>query len=362
MSSSGADHRGPELAWYTLRVVIAVGVAIGIVALLALLWLAVDVMLLGFAGVLLAVLLRGFANWLARHSRLTGQWSVLAVIVTLALLLGAVGWLSAPTVARQVDTLVRTLPHIAEYVQQQLRHYDWGEWLVEQIESIDWTSRRIDMVGKTTGALSSVFGTFVNVIVICFLGLYLAIQPHVYLEGAITLVPIPGRRRCRELLEEIGRTLHFWLVGTLVTMSAIGVLSGVGLWLLGVPYALALGLVAALLSFVPYLGPVLSVIPAMLIAMTKGPEYALYVAVLYLGIQFVESYLLSPVIQQFAVSLPAALILFNQIMLGILLGGMGVVLATPIAATLLVAVKMLYVEDILGDKTSERAESSCQTE
>lgn len=81
----------------------------------------------------------------------------------------------------------------------------------------------------------------------------------------------------------------------------------------------------------------------MLMAMTKGPDYALYVAVLYLGVQFVESYLLGPVIQQYAVSLPAALILFNQIMLGILLGGMGVVLATPIAATLLVAVKMLWI-------------------
>ena len=351
MTKDGAGRGEPELARYALRVVIAVGLAVGIIGLLALLWLAVDVLLLGFAGILLALLLRGLACRLASHSPLTGGWSVLVVIVVLAALFGVGLWSSAALLLQQFDTLARILPQMAETLQLQLSRYEWGEWLVEQAWSIDWTSRRIDVVGKTTGALSSVFGTVLNLIIIAFIGLYLAIQPHVYLNGAIHLVPVPRRSRARQVLGSMGQTLQWWLIGALASMTAVGLLSGLGLWMLGIPLALALGLMAALLAFVPYLGPILSAIPAMLIALTRGPEYVLYVAALYMGIQFVESYLLSPLIQQYAVSIPAALLLFSQIMLGILLGGLGIVLAAPIAVTLFVAVKMLYVQDVLGDES-----------
>lgn len=358
MKSYGADEGSRELAWYALRVVLAVGIAIGMVSVLALLWLAADVLLLGFAGVLLAILLRGLANFLARHSPLTAGWSLPAVILLLGTVFALALWFSASTVLHQFDTLATVLPLTAKALEMQLLRFEWGQWLVEQAQAIDWGSRRIDVIGRTTGAISSVFGSLVNLVIIGFLGLYLAIQPHVYLAGLLHLTPVPLRRRMKEVLFEITRTLHAWLLGITASMTAVGVLSGVGLWLMGIPFALSLGLIAALLAFIPYLGPVLSVIPAMLVAVIRGPEYALYVASLYLGIQLVESYFLSPMIQQYAVSVPAAMLLFGQIMLGILLGGIGVVLAAPIVATVAVVVKMLYVEDLLqGGSTEDRSQA-----
>lgn len=344
------ESQNRELTLFAARVAVAVAITLGMVSLLALLWVAADVLLLGFAGVLLAVLLRGSANWLAARSPLGKGLSVTLVIIVLVLLVGAGIWIAASPVVREVDQLAETLVHSAAYLQQRLLMYEWGEWLVEQAETIDWGSRRMDLVGKTTGALSTAFGTVINLVVIGFLGLYLAIQPHIYINGALRLVPSAVRPRFREVLHEMGRTLRNWLIGILCSMTIVGIMSGVGLWLLKVPFALALGVMAALLCFVPYLGPIMAAVPAMLIAMIHGQEYALYVLALYFGIQMVEGYLLNPVIQQYAVSLPAALLLFAQVVMAILLGGLGVVLAAPIAATIMVAVKMLYVQDILGDQ------------
>lgn len=344
------ESQNRELTLFAARVAAAVAITLGMVSLLALLWLAADVLLLGFAGVLLAVLLRGSANWLAARSLLGKGLSVTLVILVLVLLVGTGSWIAASPVVRQVDLLAETLVHSAAFLQQRLLMYEWGEWLIEQAQGIDWGSRRMDLVGKTTGALSTAFGTVLNLVVIGFLGLYLAVQPHIYIHGALRLVPKAWRPRLKEVLYEMGRTLRNWLIGILCSMTVVGLLSGVGLWLLDVPFALALGVMAALLSFVPYLGPIISAVPAMLIAMIHGQQYALYVVALYFGIHLVEGYLLNPLIQQYAIRLPAALLLFAQVMMAILLGGLGVVLAAPVAATMMVGIKMLYVEDILGDQ------------
>ena len=210
----------------------------------------------------------------------------------------------------------------------------------------------MNVLGRLTGALSTAFGFMADFAIIFFLGLYFAAQPGPYIRGLIKLVPVPGRPRAREVIRGIGHTLQWWLVGQLCSMTIVGVLTGLGLWLLGMPLALALAVLAALFSFVPYLGPIVSAVPAVLLAFTDSPQQALYVVLLYLAVQAVESNLLTPLVQQKAVELPAAMILFAQIMLGFLLGPMGVVLATPLAAMILVVVKMLYIEDTLGDTES----------
>jgi predicted PurR-regulated permease PerM len=132
-------------------------------------------------------------------------------------------------------------------------------------------------------------------------------------------------------------------------MSLVGILTALGLWLLGVPLALILGLIAALLEFVPYIGTILSAVPAILLALLQGPMQALWVVLLYFVIQSIESYLLTPLVQQRVVSLPPALVLAAQVLMGVLFGAWGIILATPLTAALLVLVQMLYIEDILGD-------------
>ena len=132
-------------------------------------------------------------------------------------------------------------------------------------------------------------------------------------------------------------------------MTIIGVLTTVGLWIMGIPLALALGIIAAIFTFIPNIGPVLSAIPAVLLGLIDSPQQALYIAALYVGIQTVESLMITPLIQRKTVSLPPALTLSAQVLLGVILGGLGVALATPMAAAALVLTRMLYVDDTQTD-------------
>jgi predicted PurR-regulated permease PerM len=136
-------------------------------------------------------------------------------------------------------------------------------------------------------------------------------------------------------------------------MVTIGVMVGLGLWLLGVPFAFALALIAGLLEFIPYVGPILSAVPALLVALAETPELALYVLMLYIGVQSIEGYVLQPLIQERAVYLPPAVLLLAQLVLGILVGALGVMLATPMTAAVFVMIRMLYVQDVLGEPAAE---------
>lgn len=283
MADNGANLRA-ELALYALKVVMAVAIGIGMITVTALIWLALDVMLLAFAGVLFAILLRTLANLLARHTPVDEGWSVLVAVLALTLVTAAGFWFSASRVLSEAENMTRFLPQAAEIVRQRLLLYEWGDWLLQQFGAIDWGSRRMDVLGKTTGILSSLFGMLVNLLIVGFLGVYLAVKPGIYLNGFVRLFPVLRRGRVQDVLDEVGRTLKWWLFGTAGAMALIGVATGTGLWLLGIQFPLALGLLAALLAFVPYLGPVLSAIPALLVSASQGTQYLLYVAALYLGI------------------------------------------------------------------------------
>nr|WP_229374877.1 AI-2E family transporter [Fibrella rubiginis] len=142
-----------------------------------------------------------------------------------------------------------------------------------------------------------------------------------------------------------------WLIGKLFSMIVVGVLSFLGLWLLGVKLAAALALFAGLITFIPNFGPILALVPAVLFAFSDGPQQVLYVVLLYTGIQLIESNLLTPLVQNKMISMPPALVLISQLIMGVFVGGIGLILATPVMAVVLILVKMLYVQDVLDDKS-----------
>jgi predicted PurR-regulated permease PerM len=155
------------------------------------------------------------------------------------------------------------------------------------------------------------------------------------------------------VIHEIGNVLRRWLVGQSLLAAGVALLTGAGLMLLGAPFAIALGLLAGLMEFVPYIGPFVAAVPAILVGFADSPQLALKIALLFLFIQSLESYVLAPLIQHKAVYLPPAVILFAQVLMGVIVGALGVAVATPLAAALMVAVSMLYVEDALGDKNAK---------
>ena len=157
------------------------------------------------------------------------------------------------------------------------------------------------------------------------------------------------RQRLGQTLEKMRSILGFWIVGRLISMCIVGILTTAGLWLLNVPQAIALGVVAGLLTFIPNFGPILAVIPQALLALEVGVNTLAYVVILNVVLQAVESYLVTPVVQRYEVSLPPALTICSQLILGVLLGAIGVIMAAPLTAAILVAVQMLYIHDRLGD-------------
>lgn len=327
-----------------------VGIAVGIVILLLLLWYAIDVVLLAFIGVLLAVLLRSPADWLSSRTGWSEGWSLALVIVVLATLLATAGFSFGRAVAQQSGQLSEQLPQVLEKARERISQHELGKRMVESTETSEsdtqFLTRGLRLVGSTFAALGSL-------VVVVFLAVFLAASPRTYVGGLLMLVAKRRRQRMREVLEEIGHVLQRWLVGQVILMAVVAALTGIGLTLLGVPFALPLALIAGLLEFVPYVGPIVAAIPALIVALSEGPQLALWVGLLYLAVQSVESYILTPLIQHRAVDLPPALILLAQVLMGVTAGPLGVIVATPLAAAALVAVKRLYVEDVLGDKPDE---------
>lgn len=344
---------------FTRRALLAAGVVALVTLLLLLLWYAVDVLLLAFAGVLLAVFLRSLSGWLAGKTKLPAGASLALVVLALAAAIGGSAWLLAPRVGAQADQLAVQLPEALARLEERVGHYEWGRRLLRQAPNAgEMLFSRGNVLSRVTGVFSTTLGIFTNFVIILFVGLYLAAQPRLYAEGLVRLVPSDGRGRAREVLSAVGEALRRWLLGRVALMLANGVLTALGLWLLGMPLALTLGLLAALLNFVPNIGPVIAGLPAVLIAMVEGPTQALYVFLLYLSIQILDGYLLTPLVDRRTVSLPPALTITAQVLFGVLVGGLGVVLASPLTAAVLVLVKMLYVEDALGDPVETPGDSS----
>jgi predicted PurR-regulated permease PerM len=320
-------------------------------ALLLALWFLRDVVLLGFAGLLLALLLRTPADWLVHRTRLPEGVAVgLVTLAVLGLLAGLFLW-RGPAIGDQVRELREQIPAAVEQLDNRLRAHDWGRFLRDNLpEPAELLPDTQGAVARATGVLSGTFTFLTNTVLILFLGLVLALAPSTYVRGAVRLVPPRRRERARDVLHQLAHTLRWWLVGRLISMAVIGVLTGVGLALLDAPLAVVLALIAALLSFIPNIGPVLSALPAVLLGLAERPRLALSVAGLYVGVQFVESYILSPIVDRKTIYLPPALTVLAQLSMAVVAGLLGVALATPLLAVVVVLVRTLYIEDGLGDR------------
>jgi predicted PurR-regulated permease PerM len=319
-------------------------VALGLTA-----WRLAPLILLVFGGALVAIFLRALAEATANWTRLSYRWS-LAIIVIALVVTGMAGvFLGGQLIGTQMAELAEQVPKSLDKLREDIAQYPWGKRLIKAApkSAEEIPVQQGEAVSYASGALYSLTGVFAAMLVVLFLAIYMAVDPGKYVAGALRLFPVGRRERVREVLGQIHQTLRWWLLGKIVSMAIIGLLTSTGLAMLGVPLAAALGVIAALLTFVPNFGPVISAVPAVLLGFVQSPMTAAYVVVLYLALQTVESYLITPVIQQRTVSLPPALTITAQIGMGMLFGVGGVVLATPMAAAALVAITRLYVEDSL---------------
>jgi len=337
------------------------GMAVLFLALSAAIYLAADALLLVFACILFSILLYELSAILQRRFGWNRKLALGVVVLVLAAVIGLGGWAMAPQISEQSSQLAKEIPASIERLQQEVNRHPLLKRIAAELPAPKEMTQQMQQIMPNAGLFfGGVLGAIGNVAIIIFVGIYFALSPHMYTDGIVKLVPQPKRERAGQVLDTIGNNLARWLVGKTISMIIVGVATSVGLTMLGVPLGLILGIIAGLLDFVPYVGPIMAGVPAVLIALSMGPDVALYVVLLFLAIQTLEGYVLQPLIEARAVEIPPALVIVMQLVFGALLGFAGVALATPLTAVIMVLVNMLYVEDILGDKPDKSEEEQAQ--
>ena len=318
------------------------------VAVLALLtWQLAGVFLLVFGGIILATALRALAAPLQRRAGLSSRLALAIATSLVAAVLGIAAWLIGDRLAAQLGEVRQRLPEALAALSGWLNERPLGLAILETWEEakageVPW-ARIASMATLTFGALGSV-------LLVVMIGIFLAADPHLYRNGLIRLVPIDYRHRVDEALVASGHALTRWLLGQGISMLFVGIATAAGLAALGMPLALSLGFIAGLLGFIPFFGPIVSGVLAVLFAFTQGPTQALYLAGLALLIQQVEGNLLMPFVQRWAVSLPPVLGIVAAVAFGLLFGIVGVLFATPLMVVTMVLVEKLYVEGVLESR------------
>ena len=305
-------------------------------------WYAWRLLLLAFAGLLLAIILHAFADGFQRLTQLGPKTSFALTVVCLAALIGLAVWLIAPRAISEGSQVVNVIPKSLAEAQKYLNQTTWGTFIVHVVKrAMSATAEGPRITSIASGLMDAAGGAIVVVVV----GFYAALNPGEYSGGFFRLVPNEEREKAKEVARAVIYTLRWWLLGQLVPMSVLGVATMIGLAIMGIPLAFALGLFTAFMIFIPYLGALASSIPAILVALQRGPMMAVYVAVLYLCIHSAEGYFLTPLVQKRAVRLPPIMTILAQLLMWMITGVLGVALATPLAAVGLVLVKMLYLHE-----------------
>jgi predicted PurR-regulated permease PerM len=350
---SGSDRHFSD---FTRKTWTVVGITVSVVVLLVLLVRIASVLLIVFAGILLAIFLRGLTRLLLRVVKMPEAIATLVVVLGLIAMIAGISTLLAPLVGDQIQELTVTLPQAFDATVGYLQNRGWGRWLLERSPDMGEVMEQNDVMGRFLGVFSTAIGAVANTLFIIAIGIYLAISPRLYWKGIVLLFPKQKRARAEEVLFTVGETLWTWLVGQLITMTIIGTMTWIGLSIIGVPLAVALGLVAGLFEFVPIIGPWAAAIPGVLIALSVSPTLGVYAAILYLVIQQIESNLVSPLVARWMVSIPPALTVTATILAAVLFGLPGMLLATPMAVAIMVMVRMVYIEGVLGDEVPPEPE------
>lgn len=308
------------------------------------------IILMVFASCLLAVLLTGLSDLIKRYVPLNENIRLLVVLLAILMMVSGISYLFGQGITSHIDKFSSSLENAYYSFVHQLKSTALGTGILARATTGVDNTTGYRIITKVTDVFSTTMGSLFDMFVIVFLGLFLSFEHRMYINGFIKLFPKRYRSRIENLLKRTSNVLRWWMIGQFLYMLTIGLLSTMGLWFLGMPMALTLGLLAMLLSFIPYLGTIFSAIPALLIAMTISNQMVLYIIILYGIIHLITSYLVAPLIQLEAISLPPALTIFAQILLAYLAGGLGLLLATPLIAVIIVLVEVLYVQQVLGDE------------
>ncbi|HEY9831333.1 MAG TPA: AI-2E family transporter [Stenomitos sp.] len=334
----------------------SLGKLIGLLAFavsLYILWQIRQVLLLVFAAIVFAVALNRVVRWLQQRGVKRGH-AIGLTVISLLLIFVILFALIGPSFAQQLEQLINAVPKLLERLRDWLNSL--STFVPEQLLDVRNLGNFIprlqplitQLLGNAYNWFSDLLAILLNLLLVIILTIMLLASPAPYRRGLILLFPAFYRRRADEILSECETTLVGWMTATLINMAAIGVVSFIGLLILRVPLALANALLAGLLEFIPNIGPVLSVLPPMAVALLDEPWKAVAVLILYLLIQQFEAYLLVPFVMRQQVSLLPAATLLSVVVFGTFFGFLGVFLSVPLVIVFKIWMQELLIKDVLN--------------
>jgi predicted PurR-regulated permease PerM len=332
----------PEHA-FDRRVFKATVIILATVASAYILWRLVDLLLLLFACTLTALILLTLTRLLRRRVPMPFALALTVTVLLLFLIVGGAFWFFGASMSAQFTELSQRLPEAWAAVQLRLQHSTLGVQILDRAQEFAPTGKTI--VDWLTTALAIGGGIISGLAVVLVGGLYLAAQPGLYGGGLMRMIPEKARAQTQETFDAISASLRGWLKGQALGMVFVGIGTGVGLAIVGVPAAPAIGLVAGFAEFVPYLGTIIAGVPAIILGFSQGTDTGLWTIAVLVIVQQIQGNVVMPLLQNRMVDLPPAITIFGIIAAGILLGPVGVLLATPLTIVVLVLVRRLYLHE-----------------
>lgn len=341
----GGKHypKAGQIAMTTLTVLSVVGMA----------WLLIELtqfLLLVFAALVLAAV---FSSMARRVCGLTGMKRGpalgLSVLILLVVFAGAFTLFGAQ-LADEFDTIQKSIPPAIDRVEAQLDEFGLGNQAREMFRQ---GSGDISSLASRVGGFAMTATNGIANFVLVFVGaIFIASDPAVYRRGLLLLMPQRAEAPMDAALDDASRGLRGWMMGQAVSSLVVALLTGGGLWMLGVPASGGLGVIAGLLDVIPMVGPIIAGVPAVMLAFTVSPTTALWTIGLFLVVQQLQGNFLQPMIQKQAVDVPPAVLLFAVVAAGLVFGFMGVLLSAPLTVVIYVMVQRIYVKNLLGKPIS----------
>ncbi|MCP3374019.1 AI-2E family transporter [Bradyrhizobium cajani] len=348
------NDQARDLAW-----AISVG-GVSIVlftAMLVFTWYFAATLLLIFTGMLLGVGLNALTGALGRRVHLPHPVRLAIVCIALAVMLAGVAYLGGATIAEQASLLSKTIKSQISNVRSFLENhgidtsfFDLGNGAPAATTDAASTpapppashgglpgagalaSSGGAIVSQTFKLLFGAISAVGNIFIVLFLGLAFAAQPSLYHDGLLFLAPARHRSRAALIIDRISDTLERWLIAQIVVMIAVGVVTWIGLAIIGIPGSFILGIQAGLLAFIPTVGAIIAGVVVVLASLASGWIPALSAFLLFMGVHAMESYVLTPILQRQALDIPPATLFAFQILLGVVFGIWGLALALPLVA------------------------------
>lgn len=350
MDQTGSTSTSAFASRPAVRIVL---LAFGIAVFLMVAWVGRIIVMLLLAAVVFAVLLSAVVDWVTTKLKIRRGLAFALLLVAGFAVVFLTFWIRGSSIIEQFADLESDLPQAAHQLLERLKRLQWGRWLLAQWSDYTQTSGNIgSALSRIGGFVLSTASIVGGLGLVLFLGLYLAAEPEVYLSGIRRFVPESDRTIFDACVGSAVRVLRWWLISQMFSMIAVGMIVTAGLWTLGVPLAGTLGIIAALLTFIPNVGPILSVVPAVLLAVVISPVKGLLVILLFLLVHFLEGNIITPLLERKIVRIPPAWTMTAQLFLAVVAGPVGVALAAPLTAMAIGTFQVLLPEERLPSSPS----------